>query len=200
MHNQLPGQIGQQTFPVQEKITTTTFVQSSTLPQTNITQTRGLNNTNFGHVGVGQQPLTGPLSGAQNKLSHHTIGNSGVGTITFRPIEGRFTKDKDWIGNMDPYCKFKIGWRTGKSSVAKSQGVNPVWAGDVVTLKIKNHEYAKLKCKDKDRLRPDSRLGKAHIPLAQVVQQGKVTQWVPVMKRGAVTGEVHLEMTFTPRY
>ena len=129
---------------------------------------------------------------------HHLVGGTGMGTITFRPIEGKFMKDKDMIGKMDPYCKFKIGWRSGKSSVAKSQGVNPTWAGDAVTLKVKKHEFAKLKIKDKDRLRPDDKIGTAEIPLAQIIQQGRMTEWIPVTKRGVVTGEVRVEMEYNP--
>jgi len=129
---------------------------------------------------------------------HHLVGGTGMGTITFKPIEGKFMKDKDLIGKMDPYCKFKIGWRSGKSCVAKSQGTTPVWAGDAVTLKVKKHEFAKLKIKDKDRLRPDDKIGTAEIPLAQIIQQGRMTEWIPVTKRGVVTGEVRVEMVFTP--
>jgi len=129
---------------------------------------------------------------------HHLVGGTGMGTITFKPLEGKFNKDKDLIGKMDPYCKFKIGWRSGKSSVAKSQGVNPIWAGDAVTLKVKKHEFAKLKIKDKDRMRPDDKIGTAEIPLAQVIQQGRMAEWIPVTKRGVVTGEVRVEMEYTP--
>jgi len=125
------------------------------------------------------------------------VGNN-VGQIIFRPLEGRFNKDKDLIGKMDPYCKFKIGWRRGKSSVAKGQGTNPTWVGDAITIKVKNQEFAKLKVKDKDRLRLDDRLGTAKIPLAQVFQQGKVTEWIPITKKDVVTGEIQLEMEFLP--
>lgn len=141
-----------------------------------------------------------PYTSGQTVLpGHHTIGTTGVGTITFRPIEGRFLKDKDWVGKMDPYCKFKIGWRSGKSSVAKSQGLNANWAGEAIELKVKNHEYAKLKVKDKDRLRPDDRIGSAEIPLAQLMQQRSMKQWIPITKNNTVTGEVLVEMMFNPQ-
>ena len=193
MHNtNLPGHIQEQ------NVTKTTYsVQSSGLPQT-YTQTRETITTTGAPLNnlTGQ---TGIMSGHQNVLNHHKIGNTGVGTITFRPIEGRFVKDKDIVGKMDPYCKFKIGWRSGKSSVAKSEGTHPTWVGDAITLKVKNQEFAKLKIKDKDRLRLDDRLGSAQIPLAQVIQQGAVSQWIPVSKNGVATGEVHVEMVFTPK-
>jgi len=129
-----------------------------------------------------------------------TTGTHGVkGTITFRPIEGKFNKDKDLIGKMDPYCKFKIGWHRGKSTVAKSEGTNPTWGGEAITIKCKGQEFAKIKVKDHDKLRHDDNLGSAKIPLAQLYQQGSLAQWIPLTKRDVVVGEVYVEMEYAPR-
>ena len=162
------------------------------------TGTTGLTRGVTGVGGHGQHLFQHGLGKATSTMSTGT-GLGGIGTIVFRPIEGRFHKDTDIIGKMDPYCKFKIGWKRGKSSVAKDQGVHPTWAGDAISLKVKNQEFATIKVKDKDRLRPDSRLGKAKIPLAQVIQQGRVTQWIPIMKKDVVTGEIQVEMEFIPK-
>ena len=121
----------------------------------------------------------------------------GHGTITFRPLEARFNHDKDLIGKMDPYCKFKLGFHRGKSSVAKSQGKNPVW-NDVITLKSKGQEFAKVKCKDRDRLSLNDRLGKAQIPLMQIYNTGKSSQWYPLHKGDKITGEILVEISYTP--
>jgi len=188
----LQGQINQ---PTNTSTTTTSYYQgqSSSIPQYGQqTQTRATT------VPLGSN-ISGGLTGQQNLLGYHTVGKTGEGTITFRPIEGRFNKDKDPIGKMDPYVKFKIGWRSGKSSVAKSQGTHPTWVGDAIVLKLKNHECAKLKVKDKDRMGIDDRLGTAEIPLAPVVQQGTLVQWIPITNKGVVTGEIQVEMTFTPK-
>ena len=139
------------------------------------------------------QPMTGTTTGhLTNKLT------TTKGIINFRPIEGRFTKDKDMMGNMDPYVKFKLGFHSGKSTVAKSQGVNPTW-GDSVPVKYKGQEYVKIKAKDSDKLRPDSRLGSAKVPLDQLLTQGTTSQWIQLTKAGKVTGEILVEMTFQPR-
>jgi len=136
----------------------------------------------------------GTTAGTTTGLAHGTKG-----TITFRPIEGKFNKDKDLIGKMDPYCKFKIGWHRGKSTVAKSEGTNPTWGGEAITLKCKGQEFAKIKVKDHDRLRHDDNLGSAKIPLAQLYEQGSLAQWIPLTKRGTVMGEVYVEMEYAPR-
>jgi len=129
--------------------------------------------------------------------SHKGLG-TGKGTITFRPIEARFTHDKDLLGKMDPYCKFKIGLHKGKSMVAKGQGVTPVWE-DAVPVKHKNQEFAKLKVKDHDKLKIDGTIGIAKIPLDLVISQGRIDQWIPITKKDKVTGEVHLIIEYTPR-
>ena len=161
---------------------------------TNIKQQPGMATSNTGVVA--NQPGIVPEN--ELKMRHHQTGATGRGRITFRPIEGKFNEDKDMVGKMDPYCKFKIGWRSGKSSVAKGQGTHANWIGDTISLKVKNHEYAKLKVKDRDRFALNSTIGTAEIPLADVISQGLVTQWVPISKKGQVTGEVQVEMTFTP--
>jgi len=125
-------------------------------------------------------------------------GVIGRGTFTFRPIEGKFLKDKDIIGKMDPYCKIKIGRHSGKSSVAKKEGTNPIW-DDVITIEKKhNEQFAKLKVKDKDRFTLNDRIGEAKIPLADVLV-GNYRQWIPISKKSEVTGEILMEITFLPR-
>ncbi len=121
----------------------------------------------------------------------------GYGTVTFRPLEAKFNHDKDLIGKMDPYCKFKLGFHRGKSAVAKHQGKNPIW-NDVITLKSKGQDHAKLKLKDKDRLSFNDRLGKVEIPLTTLYTIGKTSQWYPVMKGDKVAGEILVEMEYLP--
>jgi len=117
--------------------------------------------------------------------------------LVVRPIEARFQQDKDIIGKMDPYVKVKVGMHSAKSTVAKSEGINPVW-GDIVSVKYKGQDHASIKVKDKDKLRPDSNLGKVKIPLAGIMT-GPSTQWYTLEKRGnKVTGEIQLEISYQP--
>lgn len=168
--------------------------------------------TNQGEIGgllgqgIPQQGFVDPLrSGAYGTTttttttSNHPLDHMGKkvrGTVTFRPIEARFNQDKDLIGKMDPYVKFKIGLHSGKSSVAKSQGTHPVW-NDSIPIKYKGQEFAKIKVKDRDRLRLDDRLGTAKIPLSQLILAGPTTQWFPLEKKGAVTGEIQVEISYS---
>jgi len=162
----------------------TQYNNAGTVPTTNVTNvttTRPVQHTRGTDKCLPLNRKTGP----------------GYGTITFRPLEAKFNHDKDLIGKMDPYCKIKLGFHRGKSTVAKHQGKNPIW-NDVITLKSKGQEYAKIKLKDKDRLSLNDRLGKAEIPLSTVYTIGKTSQWYPIKKGDQITGEILVEMQYHP--
>ena len=91
---------------------------------------------------------------------------------------------------------FKIGWHSAKSSVAKSQGTNPVW-NDVLVLQRKHGEqFARLKCKDRDRVSLNDRLGSVKINLDEIAAKGKVSQWFTLTKGDKITGEVLMEIDY----
>uniref|UniRef100_A0A6G5ADR5 Protein kinase c conserved region 2 n=1 Tax=Rhipicephalus microplus TaxID=6941 RepID=A0A6G5ADR5_RHIMP len=182
--------------------TTTPMTSGLNNPGTNPINNYGANSLTTGGTMNTWNPTPGTRtvqdgSVADRCLPHRNSNGLGHGTLTLRPIEGRFIEDKDLIGKMDPYCKFKLGFHRGKSSVAKNQGKNPMW-NDVITLKAKGQEFAKLKCKDRDRLSLNDRLGKAQIPLNEVYVNGKSSKWYTLQKRGKITGEVLVEMEFVP--
>ena len=122
----------------------------------------------------------------------------GIGTVTFRPVEVKLNKDKDLASKMDPYCKFKIGFHSGKSSVASGQGMNPHW-DEAIALKTKNNDYAKIIVKDKDRVAFNERIGFAKIQLESLYQMGRSSQWVPLTKGNDLAGEILVEMEYLPK-
>jgi len=46
-----------------------------------------------------------------------TPATANVGTVIFRPLEAKFTQNQEVT--LHPYCKFKIGWHSGRSAVIK---------------------------------------------------------------------------------
>ena len=119
------------------------------------------------------------------------------GTITFKPIEANLSREKETVFQMDPYCKFSLGWHSAQSSVARGQGEHPHWK-DCVQLQRKHNEHsAKLVVKDSDSFGLDDLIGEAQIDLDKVVTEGKVSQWYDVKKHGKVIGEVLLEIEYT---
>jgi len=160
-----------------------------------------------------QQPITQPTTNypssttggypqsqatkLESSLLQRGQAGYGDGTVTLRAVEGRFNQDKDVLGKMDPYVKFKIGWHRGKTAVASGQGTNPRW-DDSVVLKVKNQDYVKVKVKDKDRIIFNDNLGSAKIPLGSLFSLGKTSQWINLTKGEKLTGELLLEMEYLP--
>ena len=115
-------------------------------------------------------------------------------TIIFKPIQANLNKDKDLFTKQDPYCKFKIGHHSIKSSVAKHQGKHPHW-NDFLTLERKHgEECATITIKDKDTFSFDDTLGKAKINLDTIPNTGPVSQWINIHRGGKISGEVLIQM------
>jgi len=144
------------------------------------------------------QDQCGAMINQQEQNNPQKIKHDERGTIVFRPLEAYFEENKDLLKDMDPYCKFSIEFERGKSSIAYNQGMHPTWK-DSIVLKVKDENFVKIKAKDKDRVSLDDRLGKAKIPLDEVLEKRKVTQWIPLYDRGKFTGKIHLEMEFFPK-
>jgi len=164
--------------------------QSRPLTQSSLKANRLPTNSQFG----GRQSIQTQSSYQDNT---HAPPKSKVGTITFRPLEYRFNQNFKTTDRIDPYCKFKIGWSSVKTPAAKSNGLHPVWTGTAVTLRTKDHDYAKIKLKNKDKFFGGN-LGKAKILLSPIVRSGKVTQWIPLMKGHKQAGQILIEIIFTP--
>jgi len=124
---------------------------------------------------------------------------SSHGTIIFRPKQATFSsyKTKGESDLMDPYCKFKVGHRSGLSAIAKSAQNTPAWIDDI-PLKVKGEQYAKVTIKRRDKIFKGHRMAEARVYLDSVVSEGRVTTVVPLMKKDIVVGELLLEMEYTP--
>lgn len=126
-------------------------------------------------------------------------GNNGnVDKVIFRPIEGRFNRNTDFLKKMDPYCKFRIGWRTGWSKTAWSEGKTPNWAGEVVLKRKRNKQFAHVTVRDRDLglHSYNNMVGQTKIDLNDIAAKGKVKEWFPVYHWGKPAGEVLLEIEY----
>ncbi len=165
--------------------------QSQPVTQSSLKANRLTTNSQYG----GRQSIRTQSSYQDNT---HAPPKSKVGTVTFKPLEYRFNQNFKTTDRIDPYCKFKIGWSSVKTPAAKSNGLHPTWTGGQgVTLRTKDHDYAKIKLKNKDKFFGGN-IGKAKIMLAPIVRSGKVTQWIPLMKGHKQAGQILIEIVFTP--
>jgi len=129
-------------------------------------------------------------------------------TFTFRPLEAKLEKDKTTFTHLNPYCKFKLGWHRAKSAIAQVDQVEPEmkdlesstyrWGDSIILKAKKGEEFATLTVKDNDRPVFSNRLGKAKIPLDKIMQDGRVTEWIPIEMDGKITGQVKCEFEYQP--
>ena len=121
------------------------------------------------------------------------------GTIIFKPREAKLDTSEENEHKLDPYCKFKVGWHTGKTSVTVDEGKYARWSEVVCVERSREERLAKMKLKDRNFLGFDGVIGEARIDLEVVVANKKVEQWYSIYdKKNKVTGEVYLEIEYCP--
>lgn len=122
------------------------------------------------------------------------------GTIIFRPIQANFNSDRTLSNKLCPYCEFKLGWRSIRSSVANDEDCSAEWKEEIVLKKNNKENFAQLKIKDKekDKFWSNGILGEAKINLEPVVCRGKVLGWYNFYRKNKLTGEVLLEVEYVP--
>jgi len=99
-----------------------------------------------------------------------------------------------------PYCEFKLGWRSIKSSIAADNECSAEWKEELSLKRNRNDHFVQLKIKDheKDRFKFDGVLGQAKISLESVICKGKVLGWYNFYRKGKLAGEVLMELEYIP--
>jgi hypothetical protein len=108
-----------------------------------------------------------------------------AGTLTLRPIEGRYLKKVD-IGRQDPYIIFSVPGRCfnqkKQTAVDVSGGTEPQWT-DTITMDIVDQYELELAVWDRDRIGADDLIGKTTVSLLPYFQKGFIDEWIPVHVR-----------------
>jgi len=125
----------------------------------------------------------------------------GKATVNLKPVELKLTylDDVGQVCRMVPYCKFKLGWKSGKSTVGHYERGIHVFM-DVVSLERKGKETSvKLKIKNKDGGNLEDRIGMAEILLEDVVAAGGLIRaWYPLKSATKTVGEILMEVEYRP--
>merc|ERR1712243_159422 len=122
------------------------------------------------------------------------------GNIVFRPIEVKFAVSEGGEGHAkrNPYCKFKIGRHTGRTSTATVSELGPIkWSENVIIERYKDEPFAKMKLKDRSGL-IGTTIGEAKIDLEYVLANTKVVQWYNVYNKEVIVAEVLLDIEYAP--
>ena len=138
--------------------------------------------------------LTGETSACSIKLEAPT--NNRRGRIVFRPIEARITQEANPNGTVDPYCKFKIGRHSAKSSVNNHKRSYPTWR-ESIALRRHNDHFAMVSLRDNDRVFTKE-IRSVKVPLSTILANGSADLWYKLTKKDVVVGEIRLITKFKP--
>lgn len=47
---------------------------------------------------------------------------AGSGQIIIKPLEAKLTRDTEFLGSMDPFCKIRLGGQTEKTKAHNDAG------------------------------------------------------------------------------
>ncbi|XP_021910492.1 elicitor-responsive protein 1 [Carica papaya] len=132
-----------------------------------------------------------------------------IGIMEVFLIKAKGLKDADFFGRMDPYVVIQYKGQVRKSSVARSEGKNPVW-NEKFKLRAEypgsGDDYNLiLKIFDRDLLKADDYIGTATIYvrdlLALGVESGTAEMQTNihrvVLQDRSYRGEIHVDVTFT---
>ena len=112
--------------------------------------------------------------------------------LIIQPICGKFEKDMDFFGKMDPYVIIRIGnkeeKREFKTKVAKGMGKNPIWS-DKFNYKFQDEKEFKFQVYDKDK-GVDDYLGLGVVNLEIFLKRKDFSEWIPVYNKGKESGKV----------
>lgn len=120
------------------------------------------------------------------------------GTFILRPIEAKLTRDTELIGKMDPYCMFRMGGQSFKSTTSQKGGTHPQWQ-DSITMPMPVNPTETTMCsveiRDENVLKDDS-VGSFEMDMTEVKMQGKVRKWFSLYHKDKPAGDLLLEATY----
>lgn len=121
-----------------------------------------------------------------------------TGTLEVTIVEGRRLKDKDAVGQSDPFIELYIHKNYKQRTTTMSNTNDPVW-NERFTFNIHpEDETIHFDVYDSDVAGKDS-IGNGKVKLKNVFDDGKFDEWVklPAYMGLSNHGEIHIIMNFT---
>lgn len=119
------------------------------------------------------------------------------GTLTVKPITAQISKDREWFGRQDPYCKITVGSQVQQTRTATDGGKSPNWQ-DSLSFSVHGGEQSvHIAIFDRDIITRDDFIGDTTIPLMQVFQMKQIAQWYPLTRKGRNCGQINVVLEFT---
>ncbi|CAI2374418.1 unnamed protein product [Moneuplotes crassus] len=114
--------------------------------------------------------------------------------LVIEPKTARLYRDTEMFGKMDPFIKFKCGSQKKKTKTHNSGGKNPRW-NDVITMGCFGCKSLTITVYDEDTFSND-KVGTYTLPISEIQAQGIYKDWIKLMYKGKVAGELYLEITY----
>ncbi|CAF3446670.1 unnamed protein product [Rotaria socialis] len=121
------------------------------------------------------------------------------GTLEVTIVEGRRFKDKDAVGQSDPFIELYLHKKYKQRTITVSNTSDPVW-NERFTFNIdEGEDTIHFDVYDEDVGDKDS-IGSGKVKLKNVFDDGKFDEWVklPAHLGISVHGEIHVIMNFQP--
>ena len=127
-------------------------------------------------------------------LPTHPMARVLNGTLVVKPMMGKFDKNYDVMGKMDPYCICYVGTQSFQTQVAKGQGQECTWE-DALHFPIKGEQFLIVDTLDYDVVGQHDFIGRTQIDLSNFLSQGHFQNWVEVFDNTKTkTGTVYLSI------
>ncbi|CAF1482468.1 unnamed protein product [Adineta ricciae] len=122
-----------------------------------------------------------------------------AGTLEVIIVEGRRLKDKDTVGQSDPYVEIYIEKGYKQRTTTLSNTNDPVWNERFVFNVHPNDDTIHFAVYDSDVADKDE-IGTGKVKLKNVFDDGKFDDWVKLPAHLGLSnhGDLHVIMNFTP--
>ncbi|CAG9315456.1 unnamed protein product [Blepharisma stoltei] len=120
------------------------------------------------------------------------------GNLIVRPISAKLIKDKA-TGTMDPYVLIRVGPQEQKTNYCKNGGKVPNW-NEQLNFSVSGEDQIHILVYDKRTLAKDKELGAATLPLMNVISMKQFEDWVDLIHKGSVAGQIRLQIVFNEEF
>ncbi|CAI2375321.1 unnamed protein product [Moneuplotes crassus] len=114
--------------------------------------------------------------------------------LIIEPQTARLYRDTEMFSKMDPFIKFECGGQKKKTKTHHSGGKNPTW-DDCITMDAFGCKNLIITVYDEDVFSND-KIGTYSIPISTIQAHGVFKDWVKLMYKGKIAGELYLEITY----
>ena len=107
-------------------------------------------------------------------------------------VEAQLTRDTEFFGKMDPYCKMRYREQLWKSEVLKNGGKNPKWFQQCFEVDVKYEgDDLEFEIWDSEMIKDDF-VGEGREKITSFCINGGSDEWYDIQYKGKKAGRVHL--------